>query len=156
MLAVFYNGTIKWVPSAIYRSSCKVNMYHYPFDQQTCSFKFGSWTHDGNKLDMQFQQNYTDIDLREFKRSTAWDIVNTSAYRQVRYYPCCGDDPYPELVYQVTMRRRMSFNILALVLPCLLLSALTLLMFWFPPGRPDRTGLGTSTNSITCHMISQT
>ena len=65
--------------------------------------------------------------------------------RHVRNYPCCGDDPYPELIYHVVMYRRTAFYILVLIFPCILLSLLTLVMFWFPPQRPDRTGLGKST-----------
>ena len=45
-------------------------------------------------------------------------------------------------VFHVQVKRRTSFYIVVLILPCVLLSCLTLVMFWFPPQRPDRTGLG--------------
>lgn len=141
LIAVFHNGTLKWIPSAIYKSSCRVDMTNFPFDEQTCSFKFGSWTYDGLKLELNFLID-EDIHMGEYVGSAEWDILSTHGFRRERKYPCCGDDPYPELIYTVKIKRLTAFYVVVLVLPCLLLSCLTLVMFWFPPQRPDRTGLG--------------
>ena len=139
---MLFNGTVKWIPSSIYKSSCEVDMTNFPFDEQTCKFKFGSWTYDGYKVDLNFLGNSSDIDMGEFMPSSEWDILSSEGRRRVRRYTCCGDDPYPELIYFITIKRRTAFYIVVLILPCILLSCLTLVMFWFPPQRPDRTGLG--------------
>jgi len=41
------NGTVFWAPPAKFRSSCKIDITYFPFDDQTCKMKFGSWTYDG-------------------------------------------------------------------------------------------------------------
>lgn len=43
---VHYNGLVFWAPPARLRSSCKVDITFFPFDQQSCLMKFGSWTYD--------------------------------------------------------------------------------------------------------------
>jgi len=43
---VHSNGQVFWAPPARLRSSCKVDVTYFPFDQQTCLMKFGSWTYD--------------------------------------------------------------------------------------------------------------
>ena len=45
-----YDGTVKWKPPAIYKSFCEINVEYFPFDQQTCYMKFGSWTYDGTQV----------------------------------------------------------------------------------------------------------
>ena len=142
LLAVLSNGTIKWIPSAIYKSSCEVDMTNFPFDDKTCLYKFGSWTYDGYKVDLDFLGNSSDIDMMEYMPSAEWTILKAGGFRNVRKYACCGDDPYPELIYTISIKRKTAFYIVVLILPCVLLSCLTLVMFWFPPQRPDRTGLG--------------
>ena len=59
-----FDGRVEWKPPAIYHSSCevrtviglntmvqlsfcKMDVEYFPFDEQTCVMKFGSWTYDG-------------------------------------------------------------------------------------------------------------
>ena len=52
---LFHTGLVEWKPPAIYHSSCEMDVEYFPFDEQTCVMKFGSWTYDG------FQVQWTDI-----------------------------------------------------------------------------------------------
>lgn len=45
-------GFIQWKPPAIYKSSCEIDVEYFPFDEQTCIMKFGSWTYDGFKVSL--------------------------------------------------------------------------------------------------------
>lgn len=47
-----FDGTITWVPPAIFKSSCPMDITYFPFDYQNCSMKFGSWTYDKAKIDL--------------------------------------------------------------------------------------------------------
>ena len=44
---LYHNGLVKWEPPAIFKSSCDIDVRYFPFDEQTCWLKFGSWTFDG-------------------------------------------------------------------------------------------------------------
>ncbi|KPJ20938.1 Acetylcholine receptor subunit beta-like 2 [Papilio machaon] len=45
-----YGGEVNWKPPAIYKSSCEINVEYFPFDEQTCFMKFGSWTYNGAQV----------------------------------------------------------------------------------------------------------
>ena len=38
--------------SGIFKSTCKIDITWFPFDEQNCSLKFGTWTHDGFKINL--------------------------------------------------------------------------------------------------------
>lgn len=47
---IYSGGLVEWKPPAIYKSSCEIDVEYFPFDEQTCVLKFGSWTYDGFKV----------------------------------------------------------------------------------------------------------
>ena len=47
---VRHDGLVFWPPPAKLRSSCKIDITYFPFDDQLCSMKFGSWTYDGSQV----------------------------------------------------------------------------------------------------------
>ena len=46
------NGTVFWPPPAKLRSTCKIDITYFPFDDQRCTMKFGSWTYDGFQVNL--------------------------------------------------------------------------------------------------------
>jgi hypothetical protein len=50
---VYHNGLVNWVPPAVYKSSCSIDVEFFPYDIQTCVLKLGSWTYDGFKVGFQ-------------------------------------------------------------------------------------------------------
>ena len=59
-----FDGTITWVPPAIFKSSCPMDITYFPFDYQNCSLKFGSWTHDKAKIDLLLIGSKVGVDIR--------------------------------------------------------------------------------------------
>lgn len=45
------NGSCLYVPPGIFKSTCKIDITWFPFDDQHCDMKFGSWTYDGNQVE---------------------------------------------------------------------------------------------------------
>jgi hypothetical protein len=53
------------------------------------------------------------------------------AVRNVKYYTCC-DEPYLDITFNVTMRRKTLFYTVNLIIPCMGISFLTVLVFYLP------------------------
>ena len=65
--ATLYNsGRVEWKPPAIYHSSCEMDVEYFPFDEQTCVMKFGSWTYDGFQVSRLIPYEWN-IDQRSHK-----------------------------------------------------------------------------------------
>ncbi|EZA62223.1 Neuronal acetylcholine receptor subunit alpha-7 [Ooceraea biroi] len=52
------NGTCLYVPPGIFKSTCKIDITWFPFDDQRCEMKFGSWTYDGFQVSMGEDERY--------------------------------------------------------------------------------------------------
>ena len=44
------DGSMLYVPPGIFKSTCKIDITWFPFDDQSCELKFGSWTYNGFKV----------------------------------------------------------------------------------------------------------
>lgn len=67
------------------------------------------------------------VDLSEFYMSVEWDILAVPAKRNVKYYTCC-DEPYLDITFNITMRRKTLFYTVNLIIPCMGISFLTVLV----------------------------
>merc|ERR1712223_2016731 len=144
------NGKVEWKPPAIYHSPCEMDVEYFPFDEQTCVMKFGSWTYDGGQVDLRLIDEVkgqpeveTGVDLSEFYMSVEWDILEVPAVRNVKWYTCCTD-PYLDITFYVTMRRKTLFYTVNLIIPCMGISFLTILVFYLPSDSGEKVSLSIS------------
>ncbi|KAG8506315.1 Neuronal acetylcholine receptor subunit alpha-2 [Galemys pyrenaicus] len=126
---LFSTGTVHWTPPAIYKSSCSIDVTFFPFDQQNCKMKFGSWTYDKAKIDL--EQMEQTVDLKDYWESGEWAIINATGTYNSKKYDCCAE-VYPDITYYFVIRRLPLFYTINLIVPCLLISCLTVLVFYLP------------------------
>lgn len=86
------------------------------------------------------------IDLSEFYLSVEWDIMAVPARRKEKYYSCC-EEPYPDITFNVTLRRKTLFYTVNLIIPCILISALSVLVFYLPSDSGEKVSRG---NGCVC------
>ncbi|CAF5210588.1 unnamed protein product, partial [Rotaria magnacalcarata] len=41
-IVISSDGNILWIPPAIYKLTCTINVEYFPFDEQTCELRFGT------------------------------------------------------------------------------------------------------------------
>lgn len=54
-----------------------------------------------------------------------------SLYRNEKFYTCC-DEPYLDITFNITMRRKTLFYTVNIIIPCMGISFLTVLTFYLP------------------------
>ncbi|XP_023236989.1 acetylcholine receptor subunit alpha-like 1 [Centruroides sculpturatus] len=144
---IYSNGTVVWNPPAIYKSSCQIDIQYFPFDNQMCFMKFGSWSYDGYRVDLKHLHEIENedvvpigIDLTEFYLSVEWDIMEVPAKRKEKYYSCC-EEPYPDITFNLTIRRKSLFYTINLIIPCVGISGLSVLVFYLPSDSGEKVSL---------------
>ncbi|XP_021953551.1 acetylcholine receptor subunit beta-like 2 [Folsomia candida] len=144
---VKFNGEVTWVPPAIYKSYCEMDVEWFPFDEQNCPMKIGSWTYHGLQVNLKHVDqtdgaNYVanGIDLKEFYMSVEWDVLGVPATRNEEYYPCC-EEPYIDVSFTLMLRRKTLFYTVNLIIPVLGISFLTVLVFYLPSDCGEKVSL---------------
>ncbi|KAI2808030.1 hypothetical protein BLOT_005972 [Blomia tropicalis] len=133
------NGNVFWPPPTKFRSTCQVDVTYFPFDDQTCKLKLGSWIYDGNQVDI--TNRTEDVDLSNYVANGEWDLIGTKLVRNVVYYPCCAE-PFPDVTITLVIRRKILYYTYNVILPCIMMSTLTLLVFCLPPESGEKIALG--------------
>ncbi|KAK7878220.1 hypothetical protein WMY93_031172 [Mugilogobius chulae] len=143
------SGFCEYLPPGIFVSTCSVDVRWFPFDIQRCELKFGSWTFDGWLLDIQMKE----ADVSGYMPNGEWDLIGVPGDRHELFYDCCAE-PYPDVTFVVTLRRRTLFYALNLLIPCVLLSSMTLVVFLLPANSGEKISLGiTVLLSLTVFML---
>ncbi|XP_018016609.2 neuronal acetylcholine receptor subunit alpha-5-like [Hyalella azteca] len=136
---VSHNGKVFWPPPTKFRSTCPVDVTYFPFDDQTCILKLGSWIYDGFQVDV--TNRTADVDLTNYISNGEWELLEARIIRNVIYYSCCPE-PFPDVTITITIRRKTLYYMYNVVLPCMMMSVLTLLVFCLPPDSGEKIALG--------------
>jgi len=82
-----------------------------------------------------------DVDMSNYVPNGEWDLLDANIKRSVVYYPCCPE-PFPDVTITLTIRRKILYYTYNVILPCMMLSVLTLLVFCIPPDSGEKIALG--------------
>ncbi|XP_030565430.1 neuronal acetylcholine receptor subunit alpha-2 [Drosophila novamexicana] len=119
------DGSFLWVPPAVYTAYCNLNMINWPYDEQTCKLKIGTWSL--SHLQAEYNaHNKNALDYEELVQSTEWQIV--SGWTQFVH-----QDYYSYVEFIFTAQRRSSMYTAVIYTPATCIVLLALATFWLPP-----------------------
>lgn len=136
---VSYDGTVFWPPIVKFRSTCEIDITYYPFDDQLCKMKFGSWAYDGSQVDV--FNTTKGVDLTNFVRNGEWELLSVKSIRHNIRYPCCSE-MFPDVTFWIHLKRRTLYYTYNVIIPCVMLSILTMVGFWIRPESGEKVSLG--------------
>ncbi|CAG5131994.1 unnamed protein product, partial [Candidula unifasciata] len=137
---LYHNAEVNWIPPAIYKSSCSIDVMYFPFDQQRCEMKFGSWTHRGNALNYSFYLNMDKLDLTDYLKSGSWDIIDCPG-KIVTIRDDVSGDEKEQIVFEFILRRKTLFYTVNLIIPCVLISFVSICVFALPADAGEKITL---------------
>ncbi|EYC11935.1 hypothetical protein Y032_0049g1863 [Ancylostoma ceylanicum] len=144
----YHHGLINWVPPGIFKISCKLDIYWFPFDEQTCFFKFGSWSSSKDKIELQVGE----LDFSEYLENGEWIILHSEGNVTAKYYECCPE-AFEDIKFTLHLRRRTLYYAFNLIMPCMLTMVLVVLGFTLCPETCEKVGLQISVSLAICIFL---
>ena len=163
-VTIHNDGLIVWKPPAIYKSLCPIDVEFFPFDEQTCTIKIGSWTyheyavriiHSSLPLNIKNDEVVIEdgINLDDYYKSSEWDLLEVRSQKTNHYYPCCSE-PYADIKFNITIRRKTLFYAVNLIMPCVAICSVTLLVFYMPAESGEKITMAiTILNSLNIFLL---
>ena len=124
-VAVYYDGLVYWYPFEMFVSSCAIDITHFPFDEQTCKFKFVAWSYSKSDINMTMYSFGGGIDFSTFEPNSQWEIIGSGDATE-------EDAEESSVVFSLKLKRKPRFMLMAVILPTIMLSMLSVLTFLLP------------------------
>ena len=137
LIRVSYRGEVQWVPYLFLDTFCQVDATFFPFDQQTCPYKLSSYFYPHTLI--RIDPVFGEINIAG-QYSAEWDVKDI-VYSVHKSYET-SDGTYFHCNFSIVISRRMNFSNLVMLIPCVILTVLTLMMFILPAETGQRMELG--------------
>lgn len=111
-------------------------MQLFPFDSQSCQIIITSWTYTCNHIE--FDIHSDKVDLTSYQRNSEWDLTSTKVQKTVSM---ADGSKYCSVRITLDIKRKPLYFILIIVLPCILLSFISVFTFCIPPEVGERITL---------------
>ena len=149
-IIVDHKGIVSWFTPVLLKAQCSINVAHFPFDVQQCTFKFGSATYDKSQVNVLGEC----VDIRNYAHHQKWTLLSTKTERNELEYTCCPGTLYADVTFHLHFQRRSLFYVLNLIFPIVMITVLTIWIFILPAQTGERMSVGvTLLLAVTVFMI---
>ncbi|XP_043926605.1 acetylcholine receptor subunit delta isoform X2 [Protopterus annectens] len=156
---LYPNGYVYWLPPAIFRSTCLINVNFFPFDWQNCSLKFRSLAYSAKEITMHLklekemngENNTRDypvewiiIDPAGFTENGEWEIIHMPARKNIDKTVPLDSCTYQDITFYLIIKRKPLFYIINIIIPCILISFLASLVYYLPADSGEKMTMSVS------------
>ncbi|NWI83093.1 ACHD protein, partial [Dryoscopus gambensis] len=167
---IYNTGYVYWLPPAIFRSTCLINVDFFPFDWQNCSLRFRSLAYSAQEINMHLKTDadpdteksypveWIIIDPEGFTENGEWEIIHRPARKNI--YPDIPLDTseHQDITFYLIIKRKPLFYVINIVTPCILIAFMVILVFYLPADSGEKMTLVISVllaQSVFLLLISQ-
>uniref|UniRef100_A0A3Q3GJ53 5-hydroxytryptamine (serotonin) receptor 3B n=1 Tax=Labrus bergylta TaxID=56723 RepID=A0A3Q3GJ53_9LABR len=113
-------------------SSCRLDIYTFPFDIQNCTLSFNSYLHTSK-----YTPKIVELSKQVMTSKGEWQLVGITVKTYI--YPTTSGDPYQQVRFYVSVRRQATLYVVNLLIPSCFLITVDLFSFVLPPKSVDRS-----------------
>ncbi|XP_061540241.1 5-hydroxytryptamine receptor 3A-like [Phycodurus eques] len=137
---VYHDGFVIDLQPLRVVSSCRLDIYTFPFDIQNCTLTFNAYLHRLSSI--QIGRIMSTEQILKYSQTLMttmgeWELIGIKALQ--RKISSSDGDVYEELRFFISMRRRSMLYVVNLLIPCCFLITVDLFSFLLPPQKVDRS-----------------
>merc|ERR1711973_50615 len=107
---IYPSGKVLYIPPVHGKVQCDDEKFaDWPWGEYECHIKLGSWTFDGNTLNMTKYENKNYIDTEDVKLASPKVVFTENSFKnealEKKYYECCPE-PYVSIFYKFKVQRK--------------------------------------------------
>uniref|UniRef100_A0A8B9FAG5 Cholinergic receptor nicotinic delta subunit n=1 Tax=Amazona collaria TaxID=241587 RepID=A0A8B9FAG5_9PSIT len=167
---VYNTGYVYWLPPAIFRSACPINVDFFPFDWQNCTLKFSSLAYSALEISMHLKEDsdpetgkyypveWIIIDPEGFTENGEWEIIHRPARKNIHPRNPPESSEHQDITFYLIIKRKPLFYTINIVTPCILIAFMAILVFYLPADSGEKMTLVISVllaQSVFLLLISQ-
>ena len=110
----------------------------FPFDQQNCSLKFGTWTYHEALVNLTMKDE--EADTSSYQQNAEWQLISAFATRNSVKYACCPE-VYLDVTFEFIIQRKTIYYFNNLIIPCIIIASMVIFGFHTPPESGEKLTL---------------
>lgn len=112
---VSHDTRVICIPQVTLEANCIPDLKYWPFDEQNCTIKIGSWYHHGKEIN--FNDTSVILDDYMLRENGDWTLKNVTERKDPGIYACCPNDTYPSMLYSFIIQRNAVSTTAAIIIP---------------------------------------
>ncbi|XP_070580539.1 acetylcholine receptor subunit alpha-type unc-38-like [Ptychodera flava] len=125
----------------ISETPCLMNIHYFPKDEQSCYLEFALWGSSDSLAHLQAQRD--EVTKENYIPNVQWDVTSSQIKTVTKNFLGI-DDTFTSIIAQIDIKRKPQYYVVYLIVPCILVSFLTVLTFCLPIMSPDKINLSIS------------
>ena len=138
---VLYFGLVYKQLVSLFQTSCKANVYKFPFDQQECTIALVNSLSPADYANFSLSAHAIDLDI--YFPITDWTLISATATTAYKDYSF----KLATVTFSFILKRQSTFYVVTMILPSLFLSMIGLMVFPLPPDSGEKVSL-----NVACLM----
>ena len=146
MATVQSDGTVFWSrPGSLYVMCKFAGLSNFPFDTLKCQLEVGGWALSGGQQGIELHNGGYAFSSQETTSGSSYQemvISNVSVELRNYVYPDYPSEPWPVILYTVSLKRSSMFYAVAMILPGIVTTFLSFMVFFTDSNSSDALGYG--------------
>ncbi|OQV16370.1 putative Neuronal acetylcholine receptor subunit alpha-10 [Hypsibius exemplaris] len=130
---IYSDGQVYLSTQSAFTVYCGMDFGKWPYDVQSCTIEFESFTMDGTRVDLRMmgQNSTVAVETSPYASLNEWHVLGMVALKNVKRYECCPGE-FHSIYFTIRLQRNQPFYRPLLLTPMIVMVFASWLLFLLP------------------------